>query len=127
MNPEPGLEGSKPKEEPLPSPLPKQRSLWLPLIVLAVVFLAGFAPMWLKTIRLNAELSRVSVALRQETLQLTLASAALDARRGDYEPARQRMASFFNLVAGELTVSLDQPCQPARELNCSRCSPSAMT
>ena len=67
-----------------------------------MVFLAGFAPMWLKTIRLNAELSRANLALRQETLQLMLASAALDARRGDYEPARQRMATFFNLVASEL-------------------------
>ncbi len=94
----------EPMELSLSSPLPpaKRRSPWLPLAVLLAAFLTGFTPMWIKSIRLNAQLNRAEVALRLESLQLTLATAALDARRGDYEPARQGMASFFNLLSAEL-------------------------
>ncbi|MBI4327691.1 MAG: hypothetical protein HY674_20865 [Chloroflexi bacterium] len=74
----------------------------MPAIVLFVVFFTGFAPMWLKSSRLAGELNRAQSALRLETIQLTLANAALDARRGEYEPARQGMTSFFNLVTAEL-------------------------
>jgi hypothetical protein len=83
-------------------PATRKGMSWLPVIVLCVVFLAGFAPMWLKTSRLAAELHRAQRALRLETIQLTLANAALAARRGDYEPARQGMTTFFSLVTTEL-------------------------
>ena len=82
------------------------RSWWLPVAVLLGVFLVGFVPMWLKSGRLNAELSRTQRQVRAQEIQLVLADAALDARRGDYEPARQRLASFFVLVHAELDRGL---------------------
>jgi len=95
-----------PDKETSPAVIPKKRSGWLPVIVLAGVFLLGFAPMWLKSSRLNSELSRAQRQLRVEQIQMTFADATLDARRGDYEPARQRMASFFTLVNAELDRGL---------------------
>jgi hypothetical protein len=75
---------------------------WLPAIVLLSVFLIGFAPMWLKSNRLTRELNRAQISLRLGAIQLTLATAALDARRGEYETSRQGMVSFFNLITSEL-------------------------
>ncbi len=93
-------------KEPSPTIAPKKRSGWLPVIVLVGVFLVGFVPMWLKSSRLNSELSRAQRQLRVEQIQMTFANATLDARRGAYEPARQRMASFFTLVNAELERGL---------------------
>jgi hypothetical protein len=39
---------------------------------------------------------------RVQHIQITFANATLDARRGDYEPARQGMATFFTLAQAEL-------------------------
>lgn len=87
-----------------PSLASKARKLtaWLPVFVLFGTFLVGFVPMWLKSDRLNNELFRALREARIEQIQITFANAALDARRGDYEPARQGMTSFFNLVTTEL-------------------------
>jgi len=91
-----------PVEKPFSPPAKKKRSAWLPVFVLLVVFLAGFVPMWLKSSRLNHELFRTERQMRLDQLQITLADAALEARRGDYEPARQSAANFFTLVTAEL-------------------------
>ena len=97
----------RPKDAPLtkePSLTVRAKKLfsWLPVFVLCGAFLIGFVPMWLKANRLNKELFRAQRAARLEQIQITFADAALDARRGDYEPARQRMASFFSLVTAEM-------------------------
>jgi hypothetical protein len=85
-----------------PQPATWKRSPWLPVGMAAVVFLAGFVPMWVKSSRLERNLHTAQVELRLKALQITLANASLDARRGDYEPARQGMTSFFNLLTAEL-------------------------
>jgi hypothetical protein len=72
------------------------------VIVLLAAFCAGFVPMWLRSSRLTGELHRTQQELRRTQLQITLACAALDARRGDYEAARQGAANFFSLVTAEL-------------------------
>ena len=81
---------------------PRKLIAWLPVLVLCGTFLVGFVPMWLKSSRLNTELFRAERQARVQQIQITFADATLDARRGDYEPARQRMASFFTLVNAEL-------------------------
>jgi hypothetical protein len=69
--------------------------------VLLVVFLLGLVPMWM-TARGNArERDAAQTALRISTLQNTLASAAIDARRGEYEPARQAASAFFTNLRAE--------------------------
>jgi hypothetical protein len=70
--------------------------------VLLVVFLLGFVPMWLQA---RASAGRLADAERRLTLvgmQGDLASAAIDARRGDYEPARQAVSQFFTSLRAEV-------------------------
>jgi len=70
--------------------------------VLLVVFLLGFIPMWLQA---RASAGRLADAERRLTLvgmQANLASAAIDARRGDYEPARQAVSQFFTSLRAEI-------------------------
>jgi hypothetical protein len=70
--------------------------------VLLVVFLLGFVPMWLQA---RASAGRLADAERQLTLvgmQGDLGSAAIDARRGDYEPARQAVSRFFTSLRAEI-------------------------
>jgi hypothetical protein len=88
--------------------------------VLILAFLLGFVPMWLKARGSAAELEIARRELSLSKLQNTIASAALDARRGDYEPARQAASSFFTSLRTEtdkgsgsaLTDSQKQNIQP---------------
>jgi|ERR1041384_6436519 hypothetical protein len=71
------------------------RRLLVYAAVLLVVFLAGLVPMWL-TSRTNArERDAAQASLRISNLQNSLANATIDARRGEYEPARQAASDFF--------------------------------
>lgn len=85
-----------------PITTPKKRSGWLPVFVLAGVFLIGFVPMWIKSSGLNAELLRAQRQSRVDQIQITFANATLDARRGDYESARKGAADSFSLIRSEL-------------------------
>lgn len=70
--------------------------------VLLVVFLLGFVPMWLQA---RASAGRLADAERRLTLvgmRSDLASASVDARRGDYEPARQAVSQFFTSLRAEI-------------------------
>lgn len=69
--------------------------------LLVIVFLLGFIPM---AIRFQESSSHLATAERQLNLaqtQNSLASAVIDARRGDYEPARQSTSSFFTSLRAE--------------------------
>src|SRR5687768_7974870 len=57
--------------------------------VLLFVFLLGFVPMWLKARGYSSSLDSAEQQLTLAGIQNALASAVIDARRGDYEPARQ--------------------------------------
>ncbi len=70
--------------------------------VLLVAFLLGFVPMWFQA---RASAARLADAERRLTLagmHGSLASAAVDARRGDYEPARQAVSRFFTSLRAEI-------------------------
>jgi len=117
------IEETKPAVEPTPEtpgtqPATKKRPAWLPVLVLLVVFLAGFVPMWLKTNRLNSEVLSAQRQARVQQIQITFADAARDARGGNYEPARQGMAAFFSLVNAELARGLESalPAGASEEL-----------
>jgi len=69
--------------------------------VLVVVFLLGFVPMWLKTRTATNTLVETEHQLFLARTQNDLASAVIDARRGDYEPARQAVSRFFTSLREE--------------------------
>lgn len=70
--------------------------------VLLVVFLLGFVPMWFRARTANSSLVETERQLTLVRMQSNLASAALDARRGDYEPARQAASQFFTSLRAEI-------------------------
>lgn len=63
--------------------------------------LLGFVPMWRKYREWSASLSEAEQQLSLARRQNALASAVIDARRGDYEPARQAASDFFTSLRTE--------------------------
>ena len=70
--------------------------------VLLVIFLLGFVPMWLKARAATSSLGEREHQLMLVRMQSNLASAVIDARRGDYEPARQAASQFFTTLRAEI-------------------------
>jgi hypothetical protein len=68
-------------------------------------FLLGFVPMWLVARTRASEREAVQQTLRLTQLENTLAAAAIQARRGDYEPARQATSTFYTNLGAELDRS----------------------
>ncbi len=78
------------------------RRLTIYATVLLVVFLAGLVPMWWKSRTHARKRDAVQASLRISNLQNTLANAAIDARRGEYEAARQAASDFFTNLGTEV-------------------------
>lgn len=74
--------------------------LWA--ILLAMAFLLGFVPMWMKGRQRTRERDEAQSALRISTLQLTLANAAIDTQRSQYEPARKAASEFYTKLQAEI-------------------------
>jgi hypothetical protein len=70
--------------------------------VLLVVFLLGFIPMWLKARTATSTLAEREHQLVLCRTQSDLASAVIDARRGEYEPARQAVSRFFTSLREDM-------------------------
>ena len=70
--------------------------------VLLIVFLLGLIPMWLKTRTVTSSLAEAEHQLVLCRMQSDLASAVIDARRGDYEPARQALSGFFTSLRADM-------------------------
>jgi len=82
--------------------------------LLIVAFLLGFVPMWIKAREYSGNLSEAEHQLNLARIQNSLASAVIDARRGDYESARQSASDFFTSlrevteIEGDLALSRAQ-------------------
>ena len=70
--------------------------------VLLLVFLLGLVPMWLKARTANTRFAESERHLALARIQNDLASAVIDARRAEYEPARQAASQFFTTVQSEV-------------------------
>lgn len=70
------------------------------MIALAA-FLIGFVPMWLSYQGLRSDLRSVSSKMRPLRLRNDLATAAIMARRGHYEQARNLTSDFYTLLRAE--------------------------
>ena len=76
------------------------RSVIIHMDVLLLAFLLGFVPKWLKSRNAERQLSQARIAN-------SLAFAAIDARRGDYETARQAASDFFTSLRTEFNRGVD--------------------
>src|SRR6185503_14609456 len=81
---------------------PLMRRILIYAGVLLVVFLLGFVPMWLKARAAGNRLAETERYLTLARIQNNLASAVIDARRGEYEPARQAVSQFFTTAQAEI-------------------------
>ncbi len=71
-------------------------------VVALLAFLLGFVPMWLSARTHENERDAAINTLRPSVLQNTLATAALNARRGEFEQARQQASDFFTELRAEM-------------------------
>jgi succinate dehydrogenase hydrophobic anchor subunit len=83
-------------------------------IVLLVVFLLGFVPMWLKSRESARNLAQAEQHLALARMENTLAAATIDARRGAYESARQSAGDFFTMVRTEVDRGEDSALSSAQ-------------
>ena len=89
--------------QPAPDkPVSSMRRFIIYAVVLLVIFLLGFVPMWLKARQCASSLAEAEHQLTLVRMQSNLASAVIDARRGDYEPARQAASQFFTSLSAEI-------------------------
>lgn len=82
--------------------------------VLLFVFLLGLVPMWLQARAAAGRLADAESRLTLVGMQGNLASAAIDARRGDYEPARQAVSQFFTSLRAEIDKGDSSGLTPAQ-------------
>ncbi len=81
--------------------------------VLVITFLVGFVPMWMRAQARTSERDAAQQTLRQTQTENTLGAAAIYARRGEYEPAREAASTFYtdlqaDLDRGEPVLSASQ-------------------
>ena len=93
------------------------RRLIIYAAVLLGVFLLGLVPMWMTARTRADERDTAQAALRISTLQNTLASATIDARRGEYEPARQAASEFFTNLRTEIDSGRNSVFNQAQQNN----------
>ena len=82
--------------------------------IVAIAFLAGFVPMWLKARESGNNLAAAERNLSLAKTQNSLASAVIDARRAEYEPARQAASQFYNSLRADIDKGDDSPLTPAQ-------------
>jgi len=82
--------------------------------LLIVAFMLGFVPMW---ILFRDSSSRLSAAMHELNLaraQSALTSAVVDVQRGDYEPAREAISTFFSSLRAETDSGAASILSPAQ-------------
>ena len=77
---------------------PSLRRIGLHFLLLLLAFLAGFVPMWLRAREASGRLSSTQHELRLSQMENALAAASVDARRGEYEAARQSTSQFYTIL-----------------------------
>jgi len=93
---------------------PMMRRILIYAGVLLIVFLLGFVPMWLKARTTGKRLAETESHLTVSRIQNNLASAVIDARRAEYEPARQAVSQFFTTLQAEIAKEDSSGYTPAQ-------------
>ena len=96
------------------------RRIGISALIIVVAFLLGLVPMWLSSRKCANELDQVKRDLRLSKMENDLSSAAINARRGEYELARQASSRVFTSLgaqcdssAADLTASQCESLRPA--------------
>ena len=76
-------------------------------VILGLVFLLGLVPMWLTARTRAKERDDARRELRLSDMENDLSAAVINARRGEYEPARQSTSSFFTALRAQCDVSTE--------------------
>jgi predicted exporter len=84
------------------------------LAVAVVAFLAGFLPVWTKARAGANRLGQANRELAISQIQNSLASATIDARRAEYESARQAASQFFTQLRAEADRGKDSALATAQ-------------
>jgi hypothetical protein len=90
------------------------RRVGLYAALMLVAFLVGFVPMWLKARASGNQLAATERLLGVARLQNALASAALDARRGEHELARQAASRFYTSLQADIEKGDDSSLTAAQ-------------
>lgn len=83
------------------------RKIGIYLGVALAIFMLGFLPMWMKSRANASQRDAAQRELRLSQMHGTLASAVIDARRGEYEPARQTASDFFTTLRVQVDAEVD--------------------
>jgi hypothetical protein len=75
--------------------------------VLVAVFLLGLVPMWLSARSRGRERDEARRELRLSKLENDIGSAVINARRGEYEPARQATSRFFTSLRDQCDTAVE--------------------
>lgn len=76
-------------------------------VILLAVFLLGLVPMWLTARSRAKERDDAMRELRMSKMENNLSSAVINARRGEYEAARQATSSFLTSIGAQCDVSTE--------------------
>lgn len=71
-------------------------------IALIIAFLVGFIPMYMKANDYAAEHEVTKKTLTRSEIGNLISKAIVDAKRGEYEPARQNTSDFFTRLDAEI-------------------------
>ena len=71
-------------------------------LILLVIFLLGFIPMWLQKRQVSQELETIQKMLRKSEIKGLLTTAIVESKRGEYEPARKDTSDFFTRLTAEI-------------------------
>lgn len=102
-HPEPMPEAAAPGASALTHRLVSWRTALAVGLLVVGVFLIGYLPATLRVSNLERDRDAALAELRLARVQLSLASAAIDARRGEYEAARVAAVAFFTSLSDELS------------------------
>ena len=94
---------------------PLMRRLIKGTALILVGFLFGFLPMWVKSRECSSALFDATHQLNLARIQNTLASACIDARRAEYELARQAASKFFTSLGTETDKENGSPFSQAQK------------
>ncbi|MGH9941462.1 MAG: hypothetical protein ACRD9R_03770 [Pyrinomonadaceae bacterium] len=91
------------------------RRVGIYLGIALAVFLIGFVPMWLRARENAGQRDAAQRELRLSQMQNALSAAVIDARRGEYEPARQTASDFFTSLRNQTDEADSALTPPQRE------------